>query len=229
MTRKIYSSEEVAKRMEALPEAAADFLYSSEMGAMVKTISDKYSLHIDQMGLLEAETGQLILGLTEVGEFVPYITESLKISTAQATAIAKDINEQVMSKIRTSMGQPSGVITPASVPPTPSMPSPTPSIAMPSSVKPIVPPITTPAPAPLTTPVPTSAPAPMPKPIQTPNLLAADAILSEKKVTPPATTPTPATPPVAAAPTTPATSTVPKIDPAQPQNYKADPYREPTE
>lgn len=213
--------------MEALPEAAADFLYSSEMGAVVKAIADKHSLHIDQMGLLEAETGQLILGLTEPQDFAPYITESLKVSSEQATAIAKDVQEQIMGKIRASMGQPGAASSPA-----PSMPvaSSAPSVVMPSSSpKPVVPaapiastpaPLRTPpapAPAPSTTVMSTSTPAP--QAAATPTLAKADAILSEKKVTPPAATPTPAS----------AAPAAPKADPAQPQLYKADPYREPVE
>lgn len=221
MARKTYSSEEVAKRMEALPEAAADFLYSSEMGSIVKSIADKHSLHIDQMGLLEAEAGQLILGLTEAGDFAPFIAESLKIGTEQATAIAKDINDQIVSKIRTSMGQPSSSAVAVHTPSTPIMKPPAPSIVMPSSIKPATPPLAVPTPTPPAASVSPAAPVSASQPTKTPNLAAADAILSEKKVTPAS----PAS--VSAAPATPAASPVPKIDPAQPQNYKGDPYREP--
>lgn len=288
MARKIYTSEDIVKRMEALPEVAADFLYSSEMSGIIKGIADKHALHIDQMGLLEAEAGQLILGLTEPQDFAPYITESLKINGEQAAAIAKDVSEQIMSKIRTSMGQPSDtgvpvaalpISKPAPVTPIPAMDTPTSSVVMPSSFKPEVSPISAPAAAPIVAPTPSMAPAPAsvaakspttPAPISVitpitpvpapfaastpkpaaivPNLGAADAILSEKKVTPPAVAPGPAaltasatapataTTPAAAPATAPAGSTPasvasaePKADPAQPQPYKADPYREPVE
>ena len=220
--------------METLPETAADFLYSSEMGGIVREIAGKHSLHIDQTGLLEAEAGQLILGLTEPQDFAPYIAESLKISAEKAATIARDINEKVMSKIRASMGQPSsaGAAAPTSAlskPQTAPVPESgaTYSVMMPSSST--LPP-TPPTPTPASAPVPPATPPPAPKPSVAPNLLAADAILSEKRVVAPVVAPKPATPasPVIA-PATPAASPVPQVDPTQPQNYKADPYREPVE
>ncbi len=229
MTRKIYSEEEIGKRMAALPEAAAEFLYSAEMAGMIKLIAEKHHLHIDQMSLLEAETGELILGLVGTQEFVPNLIESLHIDAASAEAVAKEINEQVLSKIRTDMGRPNVVPAPASsAPATPIIPAP--SVVMPSSPKPTVFPNREPVATPVAAPATPSASTSVPKPTVTPNLGAADAILSEKKVTPPPTpAPTPAVPVIPAAPATPAASPVPKVDPVLPQNYKADPYREPVE
>lgn len=218
--------------MESLPEAAADFLYSSEMSEIIKTIANKHTLHIDQMGLLEAETGQLILGLTEPQEFASYIAESIKISAEQAIAITKDINEQIISKIRTSMGQPSGIHLSNSVPPLskfdPIAPVhtggiPASSVVMPSSSKTDTPPVLSPTMPPVAAPTPVSTPSLTPKPGAIPNLAAADALLSEKKVVPPPPVP------ISTTPGAPAASPAPKNDPTQPQNYKADPYREPVE
>ncbi len=235
MASKTYTEEEVQKRIDMLSEEAADFLYSTEMGIMVKQIADKHKLHIDQMALLEAEVGELMLGLTEPQEFVPNLVSTLSVSEETAQAVAKQINDEVMSKMRHLMGAPgpSSSTPPTSVVPTPSFAPQTTSVVMPSSPKPVVPPVSVPA-APVTPVAPavppaSATPAPVVAPVPAPvhDLVAADAILSEKKVVPPpATTPTAATP---AAPATPMGSPAAKTDPAQPQNYKADPYREPVE
>ncbi len=220
MARKTFTEEEIQKRIDSLSEEAADFLYSPEMGLMVKQIADRHKLHIDQMSLLDAEVGELMLGLTEPLEFVPNMKETLQIDEATAQAIAKEINDQVMMKMRGLMGAPSQQ---------PAATAPTPSVVMPSSPKPVAPPIATPA-APIipkpVVPAPIAAPVTAPKPAPAPNLMAAEAMLSEKKVT----TSAPAAPSVPAAPAKAAPITpAPKADPAQPQNYKADPYREPVE
>jgi hypothetical protein len=243
MARKTHSEEEVQKRIDALPEAASNFLYSAEMSAAIREIGGKHRLHIDQMSLLEAETGELILGLTEPQDFASYLAAGLNVNAEQAVAIAKDVNDQLMSKIRASMGHPSSA-GPESKPSAPSfapsatMPaaaSPSPSVVMPSSVASAAPAAGAPTPPASTPPfaqsasatqAPTPAPAPR-SPAPAPNLGAADAILSEKKVTPPA--PAPASAASAPAPAAHAAAPAPKADPAQPKPYTADPYREPVE
>ncbi len=213
MARKTYSDEEIQKRIDQLSEEAADFLYSPDMGVLVKHISDAHKLHIDQMSLLEAEVGELMLGLTEPMEFVPNLMDTLHIDKETADAVAKDVNDQLMQKMRGLMGAPSAqtessIVMPSSKPiETPPAPV---AIRTPAPAAPIVPPVA-------------QTPAVAPKPAL--DLHAADAMLSQKQVSTSAsaTVPPPAAPAAAPAPAKPAPS------PAQPQNYKADPYREPVE
>lgn len=228
MARKEYSEEEVQKRISQLSDAAADFLYSPEMGALVKKVADKHSLHIDQMALLESEVGELMLGLTEPQDFVPYMVETLGVQKDVADAIAKDVNDELMLKMRGLMGAPSQAAAPAPAPaPKPASPEPvtvavSPSVVMPSSKPaPSAPAAALPTPIP---PAPVAAPAPAPIPPKppVPDLAAADAMLANKKVTPPG-----AAAPVQASTATPPAPAKPADDPNKPQQYKADPYREP--
>lgn len=238
MARKTYTEEEIQKRIDQLSEEAADFLYSPEMGVLVKQIADAHKLHIDQMTLLEAEVGELMLGLTESLEFVPNLIETLHIDKETADTIAKEVNEQLMQKMRGLMGAPSAQATQTHTSPQAS------SVMMPSS-KPVIPTPVAAAPAPQAAPAP-KAPvaAPTTAPLNTsgvgrtslsevvakpaPELGAIDSMLSQKQVTTPASAaaaPSAATPPPSPA----ATPVIPAADPGQPQNYKADPYREPVE
>ena len=175
------------KRIESLPEPAADFIYSTEMGALAKQIADKHHLHIDQMSLLEAEAGELMLGLTEPQEFVPNLIDSLSVDKAKAEVVAKDINDELMLKIRGMMGSPKPPVSPSMpsvVPPIVPAPAPKPPTPAPQAATPARPqtPPATPAPAAVKPTAPTPV---MPSPNSTPktaasNLAAADAMLSEK-------------------------------------------------
>lgn len=222
MARKTYTEEEIQKRIDQLSEEAADFLYSPEMGVLVKQIADAHKLHIDQMTLLEAEVGELMLGLTESLEFVPNLIETLHIDKETADTIAKEVNEQLMQKMRGLMGAPSAQATQTHTSPQAS------SVMMPSS-KPVIPTPVAAAPAPQAAPAPkapVAAPTTAPKP--TPELGAIDSMLSQKQVTTPASAaaaPSAATPPPSPA----QTPIIPAADLGQPQNYKADPYREPVD
>lgn len=221
MARKSYTEEEIQKRIDQLSEEAADFLYSPEMGALVKQIADTHKLHIDQMSLLEAEVGELMLGLTEPLEFVPNLMSTLRIDKDTADAVAKDVNDQLMQKMRGLMGAPSAQT--AQIP----TPQQTSTVVMPSSKPAAAAPAPT-APVPQAAPAPKApsaaiAPAPAPKPA--PELGAIDTMLSKSQVTAPTSA---ATPPAASAPA-PQTPIAPAANPGTPQNYKADPYREPVE
>ncbi len=221
---------EIKSKIAALPQKTREFLYSAEMDATLRDISSKHHLHIDQTGVLESETVAAMIGLTKMDDFAENLADELNVDAKKSSQIVHDINEMLFIKIREDMkasAEPKVIPEPPKIPlaaqtPTP-MPVQTHEVIMPSSTKPTT--LTTPTPtAPSATiPTPLTA-APTPKPAIAPNLGAADSILSEKKVTPPAAAPTPV-----AAPATPATSPMPQVDPIQPQNYKADPYREPVE
>ncbi len=222
-------SPEIQKHIDATPAAARAFISSGEMGKAVHAIGSKHQLHIDQIGALEAEIMAAMIGITDPNDLVENIAAVLNIDEQKSTLIANDANSEIFSKVRESMKgspqepkkEPLASQIPITTGNTPIVP--TPSVAE--------------KPAAMPAPVPTPAPI---APAVPDHMAAADTMLSEKKVTPPPT-PAPAAPaqPAAApgpaasvppaSPTTPANSPVLKVDPSQPQNYKADPYREPVE
>ena len=103
MERKTYTSEEIKEKLRALPGHVQDFIYSEEIDAAVQKIGQKNQLHIDQMGLLQAEVTDVMIGTTEPNDFVPYMIETLEIDQTKAEAIAKDANEMLFEKIRQAM------------------------------------------------------------------------------------------------------------------------------
>ena len=207
MTEKIHTKEEIQKHLASLPDDITKLLYSPDMGALIQRIGGKHQLHIDQTGLLEAETAEVMLGFTETKDYPQKLMEGLRIDRLKADAIAQDINDQLFVKIRESMKKvyeqqkienEKPKITPPSVAPPPA-----------PQVK-LTPPPTAVTPADLALSQKTvSVP---PKPVASGELLA-----SSKSPTPnqPVTKPEPP----------PSTNS----GQAKPAPYKADPYREPPE
>jgi len=101
-----YTAADAEKRFSELPPEAQQMLYSKEMSAIINTIGQKYDLHIDQIGLLNAEAGQVILGFTEPQDFPSSLQELLGLDEGRALAVAKEVSDQLFEKIRSAMKQP---------------------------------------------------------------------------------------------------------------------------
>jgi hypothetical protein len=206
MTQEIYSQEEAQKRFAALPKDVQDFMDSPEMLNLVKGIAEKNHLHIDQLGLLEAEVSATMMGFTEPADFERMLVKNLAIAAPQAQSIAKDINDGVFIKIRESMKktyEAQKIGTPVAISRPPALATPVPE-----------------------EPAPTVPSAPLAPAM--PQIHGADMMLMQKSVSvapmaaPVATPP----PPAAPKPATPATP-APVAEAPKPKPYTADPYREP--
>lgn len=224
---------QVQQRLQELPEEIRLAVQSADLDTKIQVIGQKHQLHIDQIGNLEDETLLVMLGFSDPAEFMDHLVERTSVTPVQASLIAADVAHEIFMPIRESMrlwAERRKLIkdtdpTPVS---TPGAPAAAASVVMPSS-KPVIPTPVAAAPAPQAAPAPkapTAAPTAAPKPA--PELGAIDSMLSQKQVTTPASA---AAAPSAATPPTPPTQTpiIPAADPGQPQNYKADPYREPVE
>ena len=104
----IHSGAEAEERFKTLPKEIQSLLYSDEMLVVVKKIGDKNQLHIDQVGILETEIGQVMLGFIDNKDFPFELMENLHIERVQADAIAQDVSDMLFSKIRESMKQVAG-------------------------------------------------------------------------------------------------------------------------
>lgn len=203
--------QKIETRLAELPRDVQEAIASSDYEDKIRSICKTQNLHVDQMQAVADETTLAMLGFIDMDSLVSGLQQQAHLSVEQAQTVAAAITHEVFMPIRESMKAWAAGKQ---------------SVVMPSSPKPVTPPPSAAAAPTPPTPVPVAITAPTPKPPVVPNLMAADAILSEKKVTPPVPAPGPAAP---TAPAIPATNPVPKIDPAQPKDYKADPYREPVE
>ena len=225
-TKRNFTAEEAQKKFDALPAEIKNLLYSSDMTSAIQKVGEKNKLHYDQMGVLEIETNNVMLGFTDTADYPDMLVRSLGVDKAAADAIAKDINETLFAKIRDSMKKMDTL--PADKEPSVVMPSAAAKASLPATSTAPVP--STPPPAAAPKPVVPAAPAvPMVQTMHT-----ADIMLSEPTVNMP---PKPAVPITPVANSTAASSGAPavskpeiKVEAPKPvPPYKADPYREPPE
>jgi hypothetical protein len=174
------SAQDIQKKIDALPAEAKAFLYSSEMGTIIHDIGTKYKLHVDQIGALESEAAAVIIGITKPDELVQNLIDEVNVDQHTSEAIAKEINDKVFLKVRSTMKastfeKTASVI--ADMPKTPVVSTTVPVVSAPSmepvtAPKPVTPPIQTPAAAPISKPVTPITPAPaapvIPKPVTPP-------------------------------------------------------------
>lgn len=222
--------QQVQKRLAELPADVQAAIRSAEVATKIQEIGKRNNLHIDQVGKLEDEVYIIMLGFADPQGFMEDLADVLGLAPEAAAKLATEITNEIFMPIRASMQawteeqiakQDADLVSEALAPEAPKASnSSNSSVMMPSSSKPVGTTVSAPGMTPAPAPAAVVPAAPL---SAAPVLGAADAILSEKKVAPP-----PAAS-ASAAPTTPATSPIAKNDPAQPQNYKADPYREPVE
>lgn len=201
---------QVQQRLNELPEEIRLAVQSADLDRKIQAIGQKHKLHIDQIGNLEDETLLVMLGFADPTEFMDQLVERASVTPVQASLISADVAHDIFMPIRESMrlwAERKKSMKDTDAAPAPTIPAP--SVVMPSS-KPAVSVAAAPTPTPAPTPAP-SAPAPAATPKPAPELSAIDSLLSHKQVTPAPSAATPAP------------------NPGQPQNYKADPYREPVE
>ncbi len=136
----------VSSLMQDLPKPVQDFLASEERGSIVRELSNKYSLHVDQAGEFERAFLFMLLGISKPEEFVSSLS-NIGLSQEVINGLATDVNTQVFMKLRDSERRPT---------PTKPAPLPPPSLNYEPS-------------APTTLPG-SPIPAPMPTPTQTPTI-----------------------------------------------------------
>lgn len=221
-TQRKFTAEEAQKKFDALPPEIKSLIYTPEVTSAIQKVGEKNHLHFDQMGVLEVETSNVMLGFTDPKDLPQILAENLRIDRVQADAVIQDLNDSLFSKIRESMKKmyesaPALVVEKKSV-------------VMPSSAS-IQPPTTPPRPV-----VPTTAPKPVvpatpPAPVAKPTDVHAELMLREATVSmpPKIVAPAPAASAPASAPSNPTPSAPPKVEAPKPAPYKADPYREPPE
>lgn len=95
-----YTPEDIAKKIGTLPDEIQDMIFDPSIGEKIQAIGKKNNLHVDQVGILMAETNLVMIGLTHPDQFIPRIKEGLSIADEAARAIADDISAQVVMGVR---------------------------------------------------------------------------------------------------------------------------------
>jgi len=114
-TKRLPTGEETQERMEALPPAVQEFVYSQAMAEVIEKIGEKNHLHFDQMGSLEIEAAHVILGFTEPQDFPETMADALSLSEEQAQAVSSDVDALLFQHVRELVRESMPGVTPVGV------------------------------------------------------------------------------------------------------------------
>ncbi len=145
----------VASLMQELPAPVQEFLASDERAQIVRDLSQKYSLHVDQAGDFEQALLFMLLGISTPDQFV----EALKkagLTQEVINGLVEDVNTQIFKRLRDAEQTPAPTPKPAPLPP------PAIEYTPKKEVTPVLPGTAVPVPAPEPPPVLEQTPAPIP-------------------------------------------------------------------
>jgi hypothetical protein len=207
--------QKIEARMAELPEDVRNAINDDGLDEKIRVIGQKFNLHIDQIGALGDEVMLALLGFTPLAGFAGELAAQLSLDSVLAQTIVAEINNSIFLSIRESMQKfaegrsipppvpdtkPAATMMPSAPAPSVAPAAPTPVAALPAVIGPTTQVIAKPA-----TPPPLS-----------PDMHAAETIMSKTVVQ--------------IQPTTdPKQPTTDPKQPTTPPIYKADPYREPVE
>ena len=99
----IYDYNILEEKIKSLPDDMQIAMFSPEVSEQVQDVAEKYSLDIEQTGVLMDITSYVMLALIPSKNFVAELAKEAQIDTEKATNIAKDINDEVFAGIKESL------------------------------------------------------------------------------------------------------------------------------
>ena len=89
--------------MPDIPQQFIDFADSAELYDQVKRVGDRFSLHIDQIGELDAAIADVLYGVDKAQDFSMHIAERLEIDRKAADLITQEVNQQIFEALKQKM------------------------------------------------------------------------------------------------------------------------------
>lgn len=89
--------------MNEIPEQFKKFAESAELYDQCEVIGEKFGLHLDQIGELDAEIRDILTGASQSKDFTSHIVERLEITPKLANDIAQEVTKEVFSALRTKL------------------------------------------------------------------------------------------------------------------------------
>lgn len=98
-----YEYKEIEEKFKSLPRDIQMILTSVEISTLVKRISDKHDLLMDQASILFDLVSDILLGFLPSKDFVSSLSKEANLSEKTSFSIAKDVNKEIFDGIRSSM------------------------------------------------------------------------------------------------------------------------------
>ena len=199
--------KQIEERISELPADIQNAVLSSDFGQKIQAVGAGNKLHIDQIQELNDFTMLMMLGFMNDDEYRREVVALVGGDAAVAQKVSEEVNQKILLPIRESMK--AFAATQA---------APQEAIASTPAAVEVVPAQSTP----VTTLPPTPAPAPSVPMVPKVDMHPADIALTQPTIAKPLVNPS-SNPAAPAAPK----PIEQKVEPPKPQDYKADPYREP--
>ena len=104
MPRK-YTSEEIEKILQNLPEELKEALFSLETAEVINNACEEYGIIDERVGKIADYVGQIIMGLLPLSEFQKTIEKEVVLPPVLAKVIAQEINRFIFYPIRPALEQ----------------------------------------------------------------------------------------------------------------------------
>jgi hypothetical protein len=86
--------------MNNIPPEFQNLALSAELYDQSEKIGNKFNLHIDQIGELDAEIRDILMGSAKSEDFVKDLRERLEIDESKAKEITEEVNKEVFQAIK---------------------------------------------------------------------------------------------------------------------------------
>jgi hypothetical protein len=86
--------------MSDIPTQLKELASSPDLYIQSEKVGNKFNLHIDQIGELDAEIRDVLDGFSKSSDFVKHIMERLEIDRGTAEKITEEVNKEVFGSIR---------------------------------------------------------------------------------------------------------------------------------
>ena len=127
--------ESIREVMQTLPPPIRQYLVQGKYTLVAKNLMSKYSLRIDQGGVLEREIMLLLMGVENPDEFAASLKSEASILEDTVRSIMTDINQEIFIPLRKEMQSAGSAVPeakPEALPVPPHASAPAPSYAPPS-------------------------------------------------------------------------------------------------
>lgn len=93
-------NESVKQIMQTLPPVVRAYIVQGKYTPVARNLMAKYSLRIDQAGVLEREIMLLLMGIDNPDEFVQALVEEAKLDQKTVSSIVQEVNAQIFIPLR---------------------------------------------------------------------------------------------------------------------------------
>lgn len=99
-TKELTVEESIQQVMQTLPPVIREYLAQEKYTPIARAIMAKYSMRIDQGGVLEREIMLLLMGVDDPSEFTRALSEEARLDQETVASIVQDVNTQIFGPLR---------------------------------------------------------------------------------------------------------------------------------